>query len=119
MNLYKGKIMNFLRSILLSSCLLSCASATAGLFSDRDFDQEHMLIGNHSILILSAYEEDDRLTAYTDYGKLLWEVTVNPKVISWKLKDGLLYVFSKSRYLEKTYLTCIDPVTGSILWERP
>jgi outer membrane protein assembly factor BamB len=111
--------MKFLRSMLLSICLLGCGSATAGLFSDRNFDQEHMITTNYSVIILSAFEDDDHITAYSDYGSLLWDVTVNPKVISWKIKDGLLYVFSKSRFLEKTYLTCIDPATGYILWERP
>lgn len=111
--------MKFLRSALLSICLLGCGSAMAGTFSDRDFDQDHMITTNYSILILSAFENDDHITAYTDYGTLLWDVTVHPKVISWKIKDGLLYVFSKSRYLEKTYLTCIDPATGYTLWERP
>jgi outer membrane protein assembly factor BamB len=111
--------MKLLRSVLLSLCLLGASSASAAHFSDRDFDQDHMITTNYSILILSAFEDEDHITAYSDYGTLLWDVTVHPKIISWKMKDGLLYVFSKSRYLEKTYLTCIDPATGYIIWERP
>ena len=111
--------MKSLRSILLSICLLGCGTATAAQFSDRDFNQDRMITTNYSILVLSPCEEEDHITAYTDYGTLLWDVTVHPKVMSWKMKDGLLYIFSKSRYLEKTYLTCIDPATGYTLWERP
>jgi outer membrane protein assembly factor BamB len=110
--------MNFLRLTLLTLCLLACGSATA-LFSDRNFDQDHMISTNYSVMILSAFEDEDFISAYSDYGSLLWNVSLNPKVISWKMKDGLLYVFSKSRYLEKTYLHCIDPATGKIIWERP
>jgi outer membrane protein assembly factor BamB len=111
--------MKFLRSALLSLCLLGCGNATAAIFSDRNFDQDHMIPTNYSIMILSAFEDEDHITAYSDYGSLLWDVAINTKVISWKLKDGLLYVFSKSRYLEKTYLHCIDPTTGRVIWERP
>lgn len=111
--------MKFLYSALLSLFLLVFGSATAGLFSDRQFDQDHMITTNYSILILSAFEDEDHITAYSDYGTLQWDVTVRSKVISWKIKDGLLYVFSKSRYLEKTFLTCIDPATGYVIWERP
>lgn len=111
--------MKYIVSAFLTFCLLACSPATAGLFSDRNFDQDHMITTNYSILLLSSFEEEDHITAYTDYGTLLWDVTVHPKIISWKIKDGLLYVFSKSRYLDKTYLTCIDPATGYILWERP
>lgn len=111
--------MKFLRSALLSLCLLGCGGATASIFSDRNFDQDHMLTTNYSVMILSAFEDEDHISAYSDYGSLLWNVSVNPKIISWRMKDGLLYVFSKSRYLEKTYLHCIDPATGKIIWERP
>lgn len=111
--------MKFLSAALLSICLLACGSATAAVFSDRDFESNHMITTTYSVMVLSAFEEEDHITAYSDYGTLLWDVMVNPKIISWKMKDGLLYVFSKSRYLEKTYLHCIDPATGKIVWERP
>lgn len=111
--------MKFIRSTFVGLCLLVCGSISASIFSDRDFEQNHMITTNYSILILSPFDERDHITAYSDYGTLLWDVSINPKVISWKMKDGLLYVFSKSRYLEKTYLHCIDPSTGLILWERP
>lgn len=111
--------MKYLRLALFSLCLLGCGQATGAVFSDRYFEQNHMITNRGSVMVLSAFEDEDHLTCYSSYGSLLWNVTVNPKVISWKLEDNLLYVFSKSRVLEKTYLHCIDPMTGKILWERP
>lgn len=115
--------MNLLRSLILGACLLTCGSASAiastGYFSDRDFNQDRMITTSYSVMVLSPFEDIDYVASYTEYGTLLWEVSFNGKVMSWKMKDGLLYVFSKSRYVEKTYLHCINPSTGNILWERP
>lgn len=113
--------MNFFRTAFVAICLFAfgTACASTSYFSDRNFDQDRMIATNYSLILLSPFEEQDHITAYTDYGNLLWDVTIHPKVMSWKLKDGLLYVFSKSRLMDKTYLTCIDPATGYILWERP
>ena len=113
--------MDFFRSALLAISLIACGSTSlaTAYFSDRDFDQERMIITNYSLILLSPCEDEDHLTAYTDNGTLLWDVSIFPKVMSWKLKNGMLYVFSKSRQFDKTYLTCIDPATGFILWERP
>jgi outer membrane protein assembly factor BamB len=108
-----------IRLALLSLCLLGFSHVSASIFSDRNFDQDHMILTNYSILILSPFEDSDHISAYSDYGNLLWDVSFSTKVISWKIKDGYLYAFSKSRYLEKTYLTCIDPASGLVVWERP
>jgi hypothetical protein len=118
-NIFKDKNMKILRSTLLSLFILACGGLSAGSFSDRHFDQDHMIPLKSSILTLSAFDEEDHITSYSDFGTLLWDVKINSKIISWKLKDGLLYAFAKSRYLEKTYLICIDPASGIILWERP
>lgn len=113
--------MNFIRTLILSISLLTYGSAFAGsaYLSDRDFNQDRMITTSYSVMILSPFEDSDYIASYGDHGTLLWEISFNPKVMSWKMKDGLLYVFSKSRYLEKTYLHCIDPASGKILWERP
>ena len=110
--------MKLLHLALLSICLLTCVNAAA-VYSDRSFDQDHMILNRGSVMILSAFDEEDHITCYSDYGRLLWNVSFNPKVISWKIDNHLLYVFSKSRILEKTYLHCIDPTNGKIIWERP
>ncbi|WP_068467649.1 hypothetical protein [Candidatus Protochlamydia phocaeensis] len=111
--------MNFFRSAFLGMLLLISGMLSAQSFSDREFNQDRMMATSFNIMILSSFETEDHITAYSDYGTLQWDVAFRPKVISWKLKDNYLFVFSKSRYAEKTYLTCIDPLTGLIAWERP
>lgn len=112
-------IMSSLRKIILALVLLTSGAASAGTFSDYQFNQEKMILTTYCSMILSSFENTDHISAYNDNGVRLWEVTFLTKVLSWKLKDGRLYTFSKSRFQETTYLTCIDPVTGLILWERP
>jgi outer membrane protein assembly factor BamB len=109
--------MNILRSLLLGACLLTVGSASAGVLSDREFSQDQMLMTNHNVMILSAFDDEDHISAYNTGGQLLWDIRITPKVTSWKLKDGLLFIFAKDRYLEKTYLTCVNPVTGAIIWQ--
>jgi hypothetical protein len=74
---------------------------------------------NQNIMVVTSLEDEDHITAYSDNGIRLWDQTFYPKIISWKLKDGYLYVFSKSRLLSTTYLTCMNPMTGIIIWEKP
>lgn len=106
-------------TFLLSACLLTCGCVSASPFSDRDFNQDRMITTNYNqIIILSPFDDSDHITAYSDYGSFQWDVSVSTKVISMKMKDGFLYIFSKSRYVEKTYLTCVDADTGIVLWER-
>jgi outer membrane protein assembly factor BamB len=108
--------MNFLRSILLGACLLGCGSVAASVMTD--FNQEHMITTGYSVIIHSPYDSYDHITCYSEYGTFLWDVSLNTKVISMQLKDGVLFVFSGSRYLNKTYLSCIDSTTGIVIWER-
>ncbi len=109
--------MKCIRSALLSLCLLGCGTLSAQ-FSSRDFNQEYMKVTSYAVMILSPFDDEDHITAYNSYGGLIWDDSFLTKVMSWKLDNDLLYVFSKSRYAEKTYLTCINTKNGQILWER-
>lgn len=109
--------MNIIRSFLLGVSLIACGSATAAVMTN--FNQDHMITTNYGVMIHSPFDTQDHITSYSEYGSFQWDVTMNTKIISMKLKDGLLFVFSGSRISSKTYLTCIDPVTGIVLWERP
>ena len=40
------------------------------------------MITTHNIMILSAFEDQDHMTAYSDYGSLIRDVVLNPNVIS-------------------------------------
>lgn len=109
------------RQIFVGSlfCLLFSFCLNAFSLSDREFDQGKMLTSPYGILVLSACEATDVITAYDTQGKLLWNMLLSSKIISWQMKEGRLYVFSKDRYYEDTYLMCVHPATGSVQWERP
>lgn len=111
--------MNFLRSLFVGAFLLVGASVSAAAVPN--FNQDHMITTNYSVIVHSAFDNTDHITSYSDYGTFQWDVTMNTKVISMKMKDGLLYVFSgaRSTFANKTYVTCIDPVSGIVIWERP
>lgn len=110
--------MKLLRALFVGALLLVGAEATAAV---PNFSQDHMITTNYSIIVHSPFDSTDHITSYSDYGTFQWDVTMNTKVISMKMKDGLLYIFSATRssFNTKTYLTCVDPITGIILWERP
>lgn len=108
--------MKTVRYFLLSLFLVGTSVAFA---ANDSINQERLMVTSHNLMIVSSFTNEDHVTAYNDYGTLLWDVTFRTQVVSWKLKDGDLYVFTKSRYKDSTYLTCIDPVTGTIIWERP
>ena len=109
--------MKYLRSLLIGAFLLVGTTVSAAVTSN--FNQDHMITTNYSIIVHSPFDTTDLVTSYSEYGFLQWEVKLNARVLSMKIKDGLLYIFSGSRVLNKTFLTCVDPVTGIILWERP
>lgn len=113
MNQFRSLILSLCFSLILTSPLLSFT------LSERDFDQGRMLTSAYGIMVLSPCENSDTLTAYDSNGKVLWNIVLKSKVISWNLKDGRLYVFSKNRFYDDTYLHSINPITGYIVWERP
>lgn len=106
--------MKMIRACLLGLSLLGSTVAYADAIN-----QDRMMTTSYNIIIVSTFTSEDHITAYSDYGTPLWDVTFRTQVVSWKLKDGYLYVLTQSRYKDGTYLSCIDPVTGSIVWERP
>lgn len=102
------------------SLFLSVASfATAGEFKDYEFKQERMLLSSDSVYIISAFENEDHITAYSYYGSFKWDMKFNAKVVSWQVAGDYIFVFSKSRLGYTTYLTCLDRFNGGIIWERP
>lgn len=111
--------MKFLRSLIVGAFLL--VGTTVSAAPVPNFNQDHMITTNYSVIVHSPFDSTDHITCYSDYGTFQWDVTMNTKVISMKLNDGLLYVFSgtRSALTNKTYVTCVDPVSGLIIWERP
>lgn len=111
--------MNLFRKLILSIFLLSAGAASASYDMNRQFNQDYMITTPYNVIVVSSFNDADFLTAFNEYGSLAWKVKIPRNVLSMKLKDGYLYVFSQHHYKESTTLSCIDPINGSILWERP
>lgn len=113
--------MKFIRYSLLGllfSCTLG-SQISADLKSDYDFQPERMQLASDSVIVVSSFETQDHVTAYTLHGLRLWNAPFHAKILSWELYGNNVFVFSKSRQGTSTYLTCIDRFTGELIWQRP
>ncbi len=77
-----------------------------------------MAVGDHLIHIVSSFESVDYLTTFSHGGELVWEVPFQSQVVSWGLREGALFVFSKARDGQIYFLTDLDAETGQVLWEK-
>ena len=114
--------MSKLKSLIFAGMLfMSIASLSAETknFHDYGFEQERMIIDNGEIFIISSFDSEDGVTVYSVYGKRLWETKFHAKILSWEVVEDLVIVFSKDRNGHKTYLTCLDRYTGTLLWQKP
>lgn len=77
-----------------------------------------LLFGSEMIHSISSFDQIAYLTTYSYEGNPIWELPFFAKIVSWELKEGKLFIFSKNRPGTAFYLTCIDAAQGKILWER-
>lgn len=117
--------MKTIRVLLICLFISIAGSATAiGIapppnFQDYEFNQDKMQLSPTGIYVLSSFENNDYITAYTYKGQLLWEAPFHAKVVSWKIAGDAIFVLSKSRNANKSYLTSLDKFSGLMLWQRP
>ncbi len=111
--------MNKIRMLILALFLSIAAAASAREFHDYDFDQEKMLCVEDGIYIISTFETQDKIAAYSYLGHKIWERPFFAKITSWQVINNYMIVFSKDRNGYKTYLTCLNRFTGDMLWQRP
>lgn len=113
--------MKLFRSILL--CLLFSTAlitqAFAGSIEDYDFQQERMKLTPDSVMVISTFDSEDHVTAYTYAGVRLWNAPFHAKILSWEIAGNYIFIFSKDRKGTKTYITCLDRHTGSLIWQKP
>ncbi len=76
------------------------------------------LLGSEMIHSISSFNEIVYLTTYSYEGNPIWELPFSVNIISWELKGGNLFVFSKNRLGTAFFLTCINAANGQVLWER-
>ncbi len=106
-------------SLFLAAFLLSGSQSFAQPIRDFDFNQERMVISKNRVYLLSSFDVRDYITCYNFYGDLLWSVPFHAKIISWRMVGDNLIVFSKDRAGDATYITNMDAITGSLIWQRP
>lgn len=112
--------MKYLVVLLTGLSLFAAAGAQAAERRDYDFEQERMLLTADRLMVVSSFDTQDHITAYDFSGRLLWNVPFHAKIVSWQMTSGsYLFVFSKSRTGFSTYVTCIDALTGSLVWQKP
>ncbi len=105
--------------LFCSASLTADVQKQANYAGDYGFEQERMIIDNGEIFLVSSFDSKDYITVYNIYGTRLWEATFHAKILSWEVAGDFVIVFSKDRGGSKTYLTCIERNTGSMLWQRP
>lgn len=107
-------------SLALCLACASMAAATAPK-ADRDFEfeQERMRLTSEAVFVISCFDDQDHVTAYSHHGIRLWSAPFHAKILSWEIHADRIFVFSKDRSGYKTYLTCLDRYTGTLLWQRP
>ncbi|MBA3239240.1 MAG: hypothetical protein H0T62_12955 [Parachlamydiaceae bacterium] len=107
---------------MLMGLLFCCAVGTeisAAPVTDYDFQQERMLLSSNAVFVISSLDSQDHITAYTYYGARIWNAPYHAKILSWQLAGNYIFVFSKDRKGNSTYLTCMDKDSGAQIWQRP
>jgi hypothetical protein len=86
---------------------------------DYEFQQERMLLSSNAVFVISSFDTQDHITAYTHNGVRMWNAPFSAKILSWQMTGDFIFVFSKDRKGISTYLTCLDKCTGELVWQRP
>lgn len=106
----------------MKSCLipllLSFGAIQAADELPIDSSNEDFVIDLDHIYTVSVFEEITYFTAYSLSGDPLWEAPFSSEILSWKVKEGQLFVFSMARNKAAYFLTCVDANAGTLMWER-
>ncbi len=103
----------------LIAFLLSFGSLNAAEELQMDgLSNETLLLHYDNILTVASFEEITYLTSFTLAGDPVWEAPFFSEIQTWKISNGLLFVFSKSRVGSRYFLSCLDAAEGKLLWER-
>jgi hypothetical protein len=106
-----------LLGLLVSTALINQASAAP--IDDYSFQQERMKLTPDSVMVISTFDSEEHVTAYTYAGIRLWNAPFHAKILSWQITGDYVFIFSKGRKGTKTYITCINRHTGSLIWQKP
>ncbi len=110
-------LLALLFSVAMKSQSVIAASPSAPI--DYDFLQERMLLSSNAVYVISSFDTQDHITAYTHSGLRLWNAPFRAKILSWQIAGDYIFIFSKDRKGSTTYLTCIEKISGELAWQRP
>lgn len=107
----------------MKTCLIAFLLSFASLNAAEELQMgglsnENLVLHYDNILIVSSFEQITYLTSFTLAGDPVWEAPFHSEILTWKINNGLLFVFSKSRTGSRYFLTCLDAAEGKLLWER-
>ena len=105
-------------AVLFSFLMIGTTCCYAADFRDYEFQQERMKLSSDAIFIISSFDFEDHITAYSYYGVRLWDATFHAKILSWEVADDIIIVFSKDHNGHKTFLTCINQTNGQMIWQK-
>ena len=77
-----------------------------------------MEIHEGAIHVISSFEKVDYFTTYKLTGDMAWEQTFNSVILSWRIENESILIFSRDRAGLAYYLTCFQLKTGEFLWEK-
>jgi hypothetical protein len=102
-------------------CFLCAASILKAEDSSEaipDFTTERMSVNSESIYVVSSFDVIDYFSTYNHEGEFVWETPFSSKIVSWKIKGDVLFIFSRHRNGLVYYLTRLEAGTGTIKWEK-
>ncbi len=79
---------------------------------------ENFIVHSDKIYTVAAFSELTYFTGYSLDGTPLWEAPFGSEILSWKIKDDQLLIFSIARNKAAYFLTCVDANQGTLVWER-
>jgi hypothetical protein len=108
--------MKLLLALFLVGGSYVCASEA---LEDFEFNQDRMFVSDEHVYTVSTFLDCDYLCVHDHFGNLVWKAPFHAKILSWQVRGQLVFVFSKARDGERTYLTCLNGFTGKVHWQKP
>lgn len=107
-----------MKAFAIASLLCLTAFANADERPAENVFHEQLGIAFDQIYVVSPFDEVTYFTAYSLAGDMLWEIPFISKILSWKVKEGLVFIFSQDLDGLCYYLNCLDASEGTLLWGR-
>ena len=105
-----------MKAFAIAGLLCFTAFANADERPAETVVNEQMGIAFDQIYVVSPFGGVTYFTAYSLAGDMVWEIPFISKILSWKVKEGLVFIFSQDPDGLCYYLNCLDASDGKLLW---